>query len=241
MGNVQTTTSSSITNVCGVDPAGEPDYFHEVLSDDWHCENNAQGNMQSALSRVKVCKHDAIAVQGILRNEYFSSWNETCDVTEARRISTNNLDELISKVEMQYRGSHCNIRRKIEAIRWAPSWSHKIFEFSFGDKIDAGEVVFGMICIVKSPDGRTLDAICSRYKLDFTLAQEKVVTEETFNLFGFIPVETNTTVRYRQRNLEHFSKEQILNFCRLKALESFKNHGFINQVSFVNSLSVATK
>lgn len=223
------------------DPAAEPDYFLEVLSDDWRYENSAQGNMERALSRVKVCKHDAIAVQNRLKKEYFSSWNETCDVTEARRISVNNLDELISKLEMQYRGVDLNIKQKIKAIRWAPSWSHKILEFSFGNKIDAGEVMFGMICIVKSPDGQTLDAICSLYKLDFTLAQERLVTEETFNLFGFIPIDTNTTVHYRQRNLGHFSKEQIINFCRVKALESFQYNGFISQVSFVNSLSAVSK
>ena len=50
----------------GVDPAAKPDYLHEILTDQsgWCSgENSAQGNVESALCRVKVCKQEAIAVQ----------------------------------------------------------------------------------------------------------------------------------------------------------------------------------
>ena len=223
-----------------MDPGAEPEYLHEILTDDLttaYTGNSAQENMEKALSRVKVCKQDSVSVQNSLRNEYFSAWNETCEVTEARKISISNLAELVSKLEDQYRGVNFDIRRKIEAIRWAPSWSHKIFEFTFGDNIDSGEVYFGMICLAKSPDGQTIDAISSLYKLDFTLAQERIVTEETFQLLGFIPLDTNRTVQYRRKNLGHFSKKQISNFCRVKAMEAFKNRGFIHRVPYVSSLS----
>lgn len=193
--------------------------------------------MSNALSRVKVCGSDALSVSRRLQNEYFSSWNEKCTVTEAKSVSIYNLGELISKVEDQYSGISFDFRTKIQGIQWSSSWSHKIFEFTFGENLDKGEVYLGMICLAKSPDGQKVDAISSLYKLDFTLAKERVVTEETFNLFGFIPVETKERVHYRTRSLGHFSKKQIANFCRLKAMESFRNKGFVSQISYVNSLS----
>ncbi|XP_031569016.1 uncharacterized protein LOC116303588 [Actinia tenebrosa] len=240
MGNTETSTRRSITNSCVCDPSTDPRFFHELVTDDWrtaHQGNSAQQNMSNALSRVKVCGSEALSVSTRLKNEYFSSWNEKCTVTEARSVSIHNLGELISKVEDQYSGFSFDFRSRIQAIQWSSSWSHKIYEFTFGDNIDNEEVYFGMICLAKSPDGQKVDAISSLYKLDFTLAQEKVVTEDTFNLFGFIPIDTTTTVSYRTRSLGHFSKNQIANFCRLKALESFRNQGFINQISYVNSLS----
>lgn len=224
----------------GVDPAAKPDYLHEILTDQsgWCSgENSAQGNVESALSRVKVCKQEAVAVQDRLRNEYFSEWDETCEVMEARKLSIYRLDELVSKLEKQYRGVNFDIKSKIQGIRWASSWSHKVFEFTFGDNIDSGEVYFGIICLVKSPDGKKVDAVSSLYRLNFTPAQEKVVTEETFQFLGFIPVESNTSVHYRRKNLGYFSKQQISNFCRMKAMEAFKSKGFIHHVPYVASLS----
>ena len=152
-------------------------------------------------------------------------------------MSVNNLEEFVSKMEQQYSGVNFDIKKKIEGIRWSPTWSHKVFEFTFGDNIDSGEVYFGIICLAKSPDGQNVDAVSSLYKLDFTLAKEKVVTRETFKFLGFIPLDSTTSVHYRSRNLGYFSKKQITNFCRVKAMEAFKSKGFIDRVPYVTSLS----
>ena len=224
----------------GVDPAAEPEYLHEVMTDQsaWcTSENSAQGNVERALCRVKVCKQEAISVQDRLRNEYFSEWDETCEVMEARKLSIYRLDELVSKLKKQYRGVNFDIRSKIQGIRWASSWSHKVFEFTFGDNVSSGEVYFGMICLVKSSDGQKVDAVSCLYRLNFTPAQERVVTRETFQFLGFIPVDSKTSVHCRKKSLGYFSKKQISNFCRMKALEAFKSHGFIHHVSYVTSLS----
>ena len=226
----------------GVDPAAKPDYLHEILTDQsgWCSgENSARGNVESALSEVKVCKQEAIAVQDRLRkNEYFSEWNETCEVMEARKFSIYRLDELVSKLEKQYRGVNFDIRSNIQRIRWASSWSYKVIEFSFGDNIVSGEVHFGIICLVKSPDGQKVDAVSSLYRLNFTPAQEEVVTEETFQFLGFIPVDSKTSVHYRRKNLgNNFSEQQISNFFRMRAMEAFKSKGVIHHVPYVTSLS----
>lgn len=241
MGNTETSTSSHVDSYKGVDPGAEPEYLHEIVTDyvsGYGCgSNSAQENAERALSRVKVCKPEAVAVENRLRSEYFSKWDETCEVIEATEISVHNLTDLVSRLEHQYRGVNFNIRRKIQGIHWAPSWSHKVFEFTFGDNIDSGDVYFGIICLAKSPDGQTVDAVSSLYKLNFTLAREKVFKTETFQLFGFIPVDSTTTVHYRTRNLGYFSKKHISNFCRMKAMEAFKSNGFIHQVPYVTSLS----
>ncbi|XP_015777884.1 PREDICTED: uncharacterized protein LOC107355801 isoform X3 [Acropora digitifera] len=245
MGNTETSTSSHVDSYKGVNPGAEPEYLHEILTDDvsgYGCSSNsAQENVETVLSRVKVCKPEAVAVENRLRSEYFSKWDETCEVIEATAISVHNLKDLVSKLEHQYRGVNFNIRKKIQGIHWAPSWSHKVFEFTFGDKIDSGEVYFGIICLAKSPDGQTVDAVSSLYKLNFTLAREKVVETETFQLFGILPVASTTTVHYRKRNLGYFSKKQISNFCRTKAMEAFKSKGFIHHVPYVTSLSAVDK
>ena len=113
-----------------------------------------------------------------------------------------------------------------------------MFEFTFGDNIDTGEVYFGIICVARSPDGQTVDAVSSLHKLNFTLAREKVVKTETFQLFGFQTVDSTTTVHYHTRNPGYFSKKQISNFCRMKAMKAFKSKGFIHRVPYVTSLSV---
>ena len=87
----------------GVDPGAEPEYLHEILTDHlpgyWCGPNSAQENVERALYRVKVCKPEAVAVQNRLRNEYFSEWDETCEVIEATEISVYNLPDLVSKLE----------------------------------------------------------------------------------------------------------------------------------------------
>ena len=225
----------------GVDPAAEPHYLHKIISEEsgWCTgDNSAQGNVERALSRVKVCKQEAIAVQDRLRNEYFSEWDETCDVMEARKLSISRLEELVSKLEEQYRVVNFDIRSKIyKEIQWTSSWSNKVFAFTFGDNINSGEVYFGIICLAKSPDGQKIDAVSSLYRLNFTLAQEAVVTVETFQLLGFIPVSNEISVHHRRKNLGYFSKQQISNFCRMKAMEAFKSRGIIHHVPYVTSLS----
>lgn len=134
-------------------------------------------------------------------------------------------------------GINIDIRSKIQGIPWASSSSHKVFEFTFGDSMDSGEVYFGIICLAKSPDGQKVDAVSSLYRLNFTLAQERVVTEETFKLLGFIPLDSKKSVHYRRKNLGCFSKQQVSNFCRMKAMEAFKSKGFIHHVPYVTSLS----
>ena len=109
----------------GVNPAAVPDYLHEIITDNesGYCtsENSAQGNVERALSGVKVCKQEAITVQNRLRNEYFSEWDETCEIIEARKLSISKLQELVSKLEEQYRG-HCRLSQ--DFFRGTHKFSH---------------------------------------------------------------------------------------------------------------------
>ena len=231
--------------VLGVDPTAQPEYCHEILTEDelwwWH-NNSAQQNVQHALSGVKVCKQDAMAAQNVLKTEYFSEWHETCDVVEVRKVSVNDLEAIVYELHRQFNGVNFDdIRRKIKGVLLAPSLSHKVFEFTFGNNIgtgiDSGVVYFGIICFAKSRDGQTVDVVSSLYKLDFSLASEKFVVTTTFNLFGFIPLNNKTTVCYRKKKLRHLTTRQIKNFCRFKVMEAFRSKGFIDFVPYVGSIS----
>ncbi|XP_013414353.1 uncharacterized protein LOC106176491 [Lingula anatina] len=219
-----------------VDAAATPSYFHETVIGPCGIrgDNKALSKVDRGLSMVKVCKSDATELQRKLQREYFSHWEERCDVSEFHDFTVDQIDQLIEKIHRKMRKSGQDVRKKLRGIRWSEQWSQKMFEFSFGDDLQSGVVYFGMIALAKDGAG-FIDAATCLYKLDFTVAQEKVVRTDTDHFLG-IELETRTRTSYRDRSLGFVTAQALKNFARTKAVEAFQERGLLRAVNYVSSL-----
>ena len=55
----------------------------------------AKAAIDKSLSQIKACQSES-ALETKLRNEYFTKWEETCDVNEFHGYSKGRLDELFA-------------------------------------------------------------------------------------------------------------------------------------------------
>ena len=173
-----------------------------------------------------------------LRSEYFTQWDENCDVAEFHGFSKARLDDLLDKINARFAVTGNDIRPKLQGIQWASEWTYKVYEFQFGKVIDSGTVYFGMIALgkEKSSGSESFDAVTCLYKLDFTVAKVKVEKRKPKRTMG---IRTGTSRRdwWESKNLDFVTQRALTNFCRRKALDEFHRQGLASSVNNVGSIA----
>ena len=183
---------------------------------------------------MRVCKAASRSLERILRQEYFTNWDENCDVSEFRNFTRYELDNLFDKIHEMFSVTGTDIRPKLRGIQWADTWSHKVYEFSFGNLSGSGTIYFGVIALgkEKSAAGDTFDAITCLYKLDFKIGEEKV-TKRTYKHFLGIEVDSQTSTWYETKTIGFVTQKALANFCRVKALVAFQKRGLASSINDV--------
>ncbi|XP_061197687.1 uncharacterized protein LOC133205818 [Saccostrea echinata] len=238
MGSVSTHHEKTNEGV-HVDTDKNPTFFHTVTTGacglySSHCDSAAM--IDDSLSAVKVSTQEARALQRTLEREYFSHWNEKCEVQEYRGFSLSQTDLLVRQIGDSFGSFRTNILRQLSGIHFAEKLGVNIYEFTFGEKMSSGEVYFGMIAIAKNEHRDEMNAISCLYKLNFNLGKVKHKETRTFNLFGFIPVDESTETWYESKSLGFVTKNELVNFCRVKALGEFRRRNFISRMNDVYSV-----
>lgn len=197
-----------------------------------HTGTSAQ-RIDSSMSRVKVSIEDANQLQSKLVREYFSNWNEKCEIREYRGYRDNQIETLLQKVSDSFRINGVDIYSKISGIRFAKEIDVKIFDFSFGDELSSGVVHFGMIAITKC--NNTLDALSCLYTLNFSMGRTLVTKTKETTFLG-IPCGEEKESWYENKSLGFVTQRALVNFCRVKALKEFKQQNFVSRLNDVRSL-----
>ena len=173
-------------------------------------------------------------MQTKLQNEYFTQWDENCDVGEFYGFSKERLGELLNKINAKFEATGNDVRSKLTCIKWASEWTYKVYEFRFGRVIDSGTVYFGMIALGKEKNCGvdSFDAVTCLYKLDFTVAKVKVEKRKPKRTLGF---RTGTSRRdwWESKSLDFVTQKALTNFCRLKALDAFCRQRLASSVNNV--------
>ena len=198
----------------------------------------AKAAIDKSLSQIKACQSESQALETKLRNEYFTKWEETCDVNEFHGYSKGRLDELFARIHDAFKVTGHDVRPKLRGIQWASQWSYKVYEFTYGSDMDSGTVYFGMIALGKeqSSGEDSFDAVTCLYKLDFTVAKIKVEKRKPKRTLGF---KTGTHRRdWREtKKLDFVAQNALTNFCKVKALDTCSKKGLASSVNEVSSLS----
>ena len=198
----------------------------------------AEAAIKQSLSQIKVCRSESQALETMLRNEYFTKWEETCDVNEFHGYSRGRLDDLFARIHDTFKATGNDVRPKLKGIQWASQWSYKVFEFTYGSVMDSGTVYFGMIALGKEQSNGedNFDAVTCLYKLDFTLAKIKVEQRRPKRTLG---VRTGTHRRdwWETKKLDFVTQNALTNFCRGKALDTFRAKGLVSSINEVSSLA----
>ena len=184
-----------------------------------------------------MCRSGSETLEAKLRSEYFTKWDENCDVGEFHGFSKARLGELLDKINARFAVTGNDVLSKLQGIQWASEWTYKVYEFQFGKVIDSGTVYFGMIALGKEKSSgiESFDAVTCLYKLDFTVAKVKVEKRKPKRTLG---VRTGTSRRdwWESKNLDFVTQKALTNFCRMKALDEFRRQGLTSSVNNVRSI-----
>lgn len=193
-----------------VDPKQRPKLTHTIEIGTYGVNGgNLMKRIDSRMSVVKVCSIEAKSLQSKLQNVSFSGWNEDCRISEYKGFELSKKNELMHKISNNFCMTENDIRNKLMGIDFAPEAEVKVFEFTFGEKLDSGIIYFGMIAIAHEND--FLNAISCLYTLNFKIDGKT--------------------------NLGFASQRAILNYCRLKALMEFHKNKLVSRINDVSSLN----
>lgn len=144
------------------------------------------------------------------------------------------MDELLDMISQEMVICDKHIRAKLNGIKFCERVEQKVLEFTFGEPLSNGSIHFGIVVISKEDD--VLNASSCLYKLNFKLAPV-LVTKTTENSFLGINTGTDTESWYETRNIGFVTQQAIINLCRYKALQEFRNKNLISRINNVISLN----
>lgn len=199
-----------------IEPKQRPHFIHTIEIGKYGVNGgDLMKRIDSSMSLVKVCSKDADSLQSKLQNNAFSGWEEDCKLTEYRGFELSKKKDLIHKISNNVRMTENDIRNIETGIDFSSEAEAKIFEFTFGEKLNSGIIQFGMIAIANEND--FLHAVSCLYMLNFKTAPTKG--------------------SYGDTNLGFATQKAILNFCRYKALKEFYEKNLVSRINDVSSLN----
>lgn len=217
-----------------MNPKQSPQYFHSVEKGGWskYC-GYSKKQIDSSMSVVRVCSKEALSLQCKLKNEFFSRWNETCDVREYPGYDLFSMNRLLHKISDNFKIKGKNLYSKLLEIQFCEEIDNKIFEFTFEDNLSSGVIHFGMVAISKKND--VFDAITCLYTLNFEIARVKVTNTIYTTFFGY-DIGTESKSWFEQKSLGFVTQRALVNFCRYKALKEFNDRKLVSSINDVSSL-----
>lgn len=218
-----------------VNPNGSPQYCHCVKEGkSGMYSKSPKDQINSAMSVVRVCTKEAHSLQNTLKKKCFSRWTENCTVEEYNGYELSQMETLLRAINNNFAVTRTNIYNRLQGIKFSGKVDVKIFEFTFGEKLNTGEVYFGMIAISKEHD--VLNAISCLYTLNFKLARV-LVTRTVNNTFLGFDIGNDTESWFEPESLGFVTQRALVNFCRYKALREFKKRNLISSINEVRSLN----
>ncbi|XP_062604602.1 uncharacterized protein LOC134266367 [Saccostrea cucullata] len=212
--------------------------WKDQIAEKFGGEDSVASKIKNGLYNVKVNHLDASIVEQQLNQ--FTKWEEGSEVTRARRIPMAKLQDFLDHLLKTYGDSGITAadRNKWNGVHFAEEWTSKIIEWKFNaDTADSTGVQgarFGIVGFAKSADGEYVDCMLAIYKLDFRLAPQIVMKDNSI-LWGLYVWST-----YQKFEIDRsISREEIAkfqNFFRYKALNEFKKEGVIDRISYTDRL-----
>jgi len=189
--------------------------------------------LANQLNTVKVCRGDAEFVANVLGYHFLDEFLQTCNVFEFKGYSVQDMDSFINDVCYVIGNNDQEVRRKCQCVRHCQNFDYKIRQFKFWDDNNNGIMNFGLLVVLRS--GEVLNAACCVLSLKFRVAKERVTTTTKTYLFGHEIISSSETWT-EPNKLGFLTKESLLNFGWLKALEELKLRGIIANIKEVPTI-----
>lgn len=189
--------------------------------------------IDSAMSDVRVCSKEAHLLQKELKNTFFSKWNENVKVKEFSGFDLCKMEELLCKISDSFDIYRHDVYKKLHAIEFSREVGVRVYEFTFGEKLDSGVIHFGMIAVSK--DEKDFNAISCLYTINFEIAKV-LVTKTVHNTFLGFDTGTERERWYEEKNLGFLTNRGLINLCRYRVLKEFKARNLISSMNEVPSL-----
>ena len=182
---------------------------------------------RNSLSQIKANHDERSALEAKLRQDYFQSWHETFEISEFYGFSEKKLDDLFKKINAKFSVTGNNVRSKLNEIKWAENVDYRFFEFNFGT-VQGGSVYFGMVALAKQKTsaGNSFDSVTGLYRLNFQPGRIRNEVRRHKRKLGIV-YKSWTDVWYDPVNIGYLTQETVKHFCRAKAMDMFKEKGFL--------------
>lgn len=108
----------------------------------------------------------------------------------------------------------------------------RIVEFKYNTEDESG-CKYGMVAFGHSPDGSEVDCMYAVYTMSFKVAAKLI--EEPHSILWGLHAWTSTKEIKRPTYLGE--SKNFKNYFRLKALQGFRNEGYIEAITYVPSLA----
>jgi len=185
------------------------------------------------LQKHKVCRADNEFVKRVLEFYKLDAFLQFCNVFEFFGYSINELDSLIDDICDVIGNNDPSTRTKCQSLRFCHDLHYRLQMFDFSENNTKGIMNFGLLVVIRS--GEVINAACFVFSMQFAVAPNKVTATTRAYLHGREITSTSQTWT-EPENLGFLTKESLLNFGWLKALEELKLRGIIANINDVASI-----